>query len=196
MGASGTPPAVVTWNPADKGSDIALSGGNLIASKGGVNAYQAVRATVARSAANPGGRYFEVVVTQSSLNPFISIGVAGAAESLTSFIGSGPAGWSYYQETGEKINNGSGYSYAAAFYEGNVIGVLLKNGKIYFRKNGTWLNGADVGAETGFAFSGLSGLLFPAVALYRGTSPIHVVTGRFSAAEFSGSVPVGAVAWE
>lgn len=115
---------------------------------------------------------------------------------MTNGLGANATGWSYYQETGNKINNGSTTAYGASYTTGNVIGILVKNGKLYFRKNGVWQNGADVDAETGEAFSGLTGMLFPAISLYRATAPAHVVAGRFKAADFSGSLPIGVAAWE
>lgn len=183
----------MTWNPLDKSPQVTLAGGNLIASKNGVNGYAGVRATAGRPADNPGGFYFEVVITTSVIAPFISVGVANASQVMDNFIGSGAGGWSYYQETGEKITAGAGSAYGAAFQQGDVIGVLLKNGKVYFRRNGVWQNSGDVDAETGCAFSGLTGELFPAAAMYAGGH--HVITGRFSVLAFSGSIPSGAAAW-
>ena len=99
-------------------------------------------------------------------------------------------------QDGSKRHNGVNTAYGATWTTNDVIGVLLKNGKLYFRKNGTWQGGGDPGAETGEAFSGLTGDLYPAASLYRSTSPPHVLTARFKAADFSGSLPSGAAAWE
>lgn len=194
QGAAAVP--TVTWNPADKASSITLSSGNLVATKGGADSYGTVRATHGKSATDAGGFYYEVVISTGTTTPFIILGVANASQSLTGSVGSSVHGWSYYEDTGQKFTNNVGAAYGAAFTTGDVIGVLLKNSKIYFRKNGTWQNSADVDAETGFAYSGLSGTLFPAISLYRGTAPSHVITGRFKASSFSGSLPSGAAAWE
>lgn len=183
----------VTWNPSDKSGTIVLSGGDLIASKAGSTGYGSVRATLPHAATDAGGHYFEVVINNGETNPYILVGVANASASLSQSVGANANGWSYYQETGQKFTNNVGAAYGASYTTGDVIGVLLKNGKLYFRKNGTWQAGADVGAETGAAFSGLTGSLFPMLSLYR--QPNHSATGRFKASDFSGGIPAGASAW-
>lgn len=197
QGAAGpAPPASVTWNPADKNANITLSGGNLVATKGGTDAHGALRATLPRDAGDAGGFYFEVVVTEGSLSNFIHIGLATAGMSLGGNLNNAD-GWAYYQETGAKRHNGVTTAYGASYTTGDVIGVLLKNGKAYFRKNGAWQGSADPDAETGEAFAGLTGDLYPAASLYRGQFvPRHVITARFKASDFSGSLPPGVSAWE
>lgn len=197
-GAEGAAPGdEVTWNPADIGPDLSLSSGNLLVAKSsGADGYSSVRATEARSATDAGGFYFEVVITSASVSQFIMVGVANSSAPLNAHIGSTANGWSYYQQNGDKYTNNAAAAYGSSFETDDVIGVFLKNGKLYFRRNGTWQNSADVDAETGEAFSGLSGMLFPAVSLFRVTSPRHELTGRFKASAFSGSIPTGAAAWE
>lgn len=197
QGAAAIGSTAVTWNPSDKSSLITLSGSDLVATRtGATDAQAAVRATLSRPASDAGGYYFEVVITSASSSPFVAVGVANSAQSMTNYIGSSADSWSYYEETGQKITNASLTSYGASYTTGDVIGVLLKNGKLYFRKNGTWQNSADVAAETGAAFTGLTGDLYPAVSMFRSDSPAHVLTGRFKASAFSGSIPSGASAWE
>lgn len=198
QGAASSGPVAVTWNPSDKSANITLSSGNLVATKtaGGEANNASLRATQGRDAADAGGFYFEVVVTTATTSPFIVVGVANSSQVLTSYIGNSTNGWSYYEQTGDKYTGGSGSAYGSSYTTGDVIGVLLKNGKLYFRKNGTWQNSADPDAETGAAFTGLTGTLYPAASLYRASSPSHVITGRFKASAFSGSIPTGAAAWE
>ena len=197
QGAAASGSTAVTWNPSDKSSLITLSGSDLVATRtGATDSYGTVRATLARPASSTGGYYFEVVVTNASSSIYVVIGVANASQSLSDYVGNSTYGWSYYQETGGKISSGTQTAYGASYTTGDVIGVLLKNGKLYFRKNGTWQNSADVAAETGAAFTGLTGDLYPAVSMFRSTSPVHVLTGRFKASAFSGSIPSGASAWE
>lgn len=197
VAGAGSAPASVTWNPFDKSSLITLSGSDLVATRTGpTDSYETVRATLARPASDTGGYYFEVVVTNASSSIYVVIGVANASQSLGAYVGNSTNGWSYYQETGAKITAGAASAYGASYTTGDVIGVLLKNGKLYFRKNGTWQNSADVSAETGAAFTGLTGDLYPAVSMFRSNSPAHVLTGRFKASAFSGGIPSGASAWE
>lgn len=199
QGVASTPgPPAVTWNPADASGFLTLYNSNLSVykSSGGDAGYAGLRATQARSATDAGGFYFEVLVVGSNTSPFMSIGVANASQVLDNYTGSGTNGWGYYQQTGTKLHAGAGTAYGAAYGTGDVIGVLLKNGAVYFRKNGTWQNSADPDAETGAAFTGLTGSLYPTAALYRTNSPRHDLTGRFKAADFSGSLPTGVSAWE
>jgi len=194
--AEDPPPAPVTWNPSDKSANIALSSGNLVATKqAGGESYASLRATASRPATDSGGHYFEIVITSGSPSPFMQIGVATAGMSLAGSMNNAD-GWCYYQEDGSKRHNGVNTAYGASWTSGDVIGVLLKAGRLYFRKNGSWQGGGDPDAETGAAFSGLTGDLFPAAALYRASSPPHVLTARFAADSFSGSLPTGAKAWD
>ena len=77
------------------------------------------------------------------------------------------------------------------------MGVLLKNGKLYFAKNGVWVNGADLGAETGFAFSGLTGTLFPSASIYKNGTGAQDRMGAFHlyTDQFRYPIPAGASAW-
>ena len=187
----------VTWNPADISAGISLSGGDLIATaSGGTFGNRMGRATSGHDASTSGGRYFEVEVTSVLSSVFnVFVGVATTSANLSGYLGSDPYGWSYGINATKNTGSGSN-SYGTTYGTGDVIGILLKNGKLYFRKNGTWQNSADVIAETGAAFSGLTGTLIPALSMFRGVAPAHVLTGRFKASDFTGSIPSGAAAWE
>lgn len=115
--------------------------------------------------------YFEVNgLNSASGYYFASIGQAGM-NYQTSYGGGDTLsyGWDssgnvYHNASVIFINYGPGQS-------GGTIGVLIKNGKLYFRNTSGWMNGADpIGAETGFAVSGLTGLYFPVVSVYYNTS--------------------------
>lgn len=172
----------VTWNPVDTNSNIALSGGDLTLTKsGGGNGYAGSRATMGKSS---GKWYWEVLVVTGNTSPFITIGVANASASLSNYTGADANGWCYYQETGNKITNGSGTAYGAAYGSTDNVGILLNmdDGELSFRKNN---------ADQGLAFTGLSGTLFPTVALWRSDSPAHQVVGKFAASDLTYSVPAG-----
>jgi hypothetical protein len=190
-----TPPPVVAWSPSDIGANLTLSNGDLTVTKSSANGYSGVRATTPKSS---GKHYFEVRVDAGTTSPFITIGVSNASETLADFTGSSASGWSYYEQTGTKVTNGSGAGFGASYDTGDVIGVAvdLDAGKVWFAKNGTWQASGNPAAGTGEAFSGLSGPLFPAVALHRGDSPAHVVTGRFKVADFTMTIPSGFAAWD
>lgn len=189
----------VTWNPSDKGSAISLSGGNLTATKVSVDGFQTVRATLGRDSTDAGGFYFEVQLTAAGgTAPYALIGVGTASSPAieTEYVGQTATSYGYYQELGTKATNAVQTAYGASYTTNDVIGVLVKNGRVYFRKNGTWQNSGDPDAETGFAFSGLTGTVYPAFSPYRasGGTP-HTGVGRFSAGAISGSLPTGVTAW-
>ncbi|GAB3755216.1 SPRY domain-containing protein [Lysobacter olei] len=192
--------AAVTWNPSDKGGNITLSSGNLTATKVTADGYQSVRATAGRDATHAGGYYFEVQLSSAGgTAPYATIGIGTSASPnvASEYVGQTATSYSYYQETGTKITNATGTAYGASYTTGDVIGVLVKNGKVYFRKNGTWQNSGDPTAETGFAFSGLTGTVYPVFSPYRASGGVpHVGVGRFKATDISGSLPSGVAAWE
>lgn len=181
---------VVTWNPSDKEANFALSGGNLTVTRsGGTATWGGIRATYARDAATA-NHYFQFTAGNSEQ----MIGVANASENITTahFIGGTVNGWSHYSSAGKKINNNVQTAYGVTWTTGDKIGCLLKNGKLYFRKNGTWMNGADIAAETGWAFSGLTGPLFPAMSLFANGT---VCTANFSTADIGADLPATVSAW-
>lgn len=196
-GGGGLP--TVTWNPSDKGSNISLTSGDLVATKVTSDGFQSVRATHGHDVTDAGGFYFEVVLTSAGgTAPYALIGVGTSSDPTvgSQFVGQGAASYGYYQETGAKYNNNTPTAYGATYTTGDNVGVFVKNGKVYFRKNGTWQNSGDPDAETGFAFSGLTGTVYPTFSPYRasGGTP-HTGTAKFNAASFTYSVPSGGSAW-
>lgn len=185
-GGISAPPAF-TWNPLDMGTAIMISNGNRTATKTGANAYSSLRSTLPM----PDGGYVEVLAQQGNTSPFMMVGLANAAASMSNHIGASTNGWAYYQQTGEKYTNNVATAYGASFAAGDVIGIAYKNGKLYFAKNNTWQGGGDPVAETGEAFSGLTGTLYVGGSLFRGTSDVSILTIRAAAAQQSYSPPTG-----
>lgn len=186
-GASGTSGG--TWNPADKGANITLSGYYMtaIAVPGGWNT---VRATISRDVALGGKGYFEVYVPTTD----VIIGVATADASTTSYIGFYASGWGYYSGTGEKFHNTpSGTAYGNSFSATAVIGVAVDctAAKIWFSKNGTWQASGDPATGTGAAFGDLAGTIFPAASIGSGSS----VTLRLKSTSWSYAAPSGFSEW-
>jgi hypothetical protein len=184
----------VTWNPADKSTDVSLSSGNLVATRNsGTSAYRCARATSSKD--YTGNGYFEIAITTMDTGGFITLGIATSSASLTGYVGSDVYGWGYYgAEGGKKLNGGTLTTYGTNFAQGDVIGVAFKNGKIWFAKNNTW-NGSP-SSDTGEAFSGITGTLYPMVGLYDAVSPVDSITARFKTSAFSYSPPSGFSAWE
>lgn len=184
-----------TWNPVDKGGNIAISADWRTANKSSGNSYQGIRAIRPRPATDAGGFYFEVLADQTTTSPFMIIGVGNSAASVTASFTANANGWGYYQETGNKTHNNVGDPYGDPYVQGDVIGVLVKNGSLYFSRNGVWQGGGDPDAETGAAYTGLTGDVYPMAALYRGSSPQHRVVARFDSSSITGTIPTGATAW-
>lgn len=183
----------VTWNPSDKSADLTLSGSNLIATRNtGTYAYRAVRATVGKD--YTGNGYFEVVITAMETGGYIVVGIGTSSATLSNKVGYDANGWGYYgAEGGKKYTSNVATAYGTSFAQGDVIGVAFKNGKVWFAKNNTW-NGAPA-SDTGEAFSGITGTVFPMASLYDATAPVDAVTGRFKTTAFSYSPPSGFSPW-
>lgn len=193
-GQSGSVLPAVTWNPSDKSSRVTLSSGNLLATANSDAVYGSVRATLAKTF---GKHYFEVLVEEASVSNFVMIGVATAAQLLDSYVGNGVYGWAYYQETGVKTHNAANEAFGAPYTSGDVIGVHLDMdaGSAWFSKNGAVQGGGNPVLGTGPAFTGLSGAVFPAISLYRSSSPAHSVRGRFRMTDFGYAPAAGYAAW-
>ena len=189
-----SPPAAVAWNLADTHTDITLSNSNLTATKGVSNAVRSARATLGLDAATA-AHYFEVVMQGiETVSNFRIVGVGRSTTPLTSYPGGDSASWGYYEQTGQKFTNNAGAAYGATYTNGDVISIALKNGSIWFAKNGTWQNSGNPAANTGAAFTGLTGTVYPMLALYKGTAPVHIATGAFASGHIY-SPPSGFAAW-
>jgi len=150
----------VTWNPADKGTDISLSNGDKTATKtatGWVNC--SVRATDSQGA---GKCYFEIQVDVAANEQVI--GIATSAAPVSSYLGSDANGWGW-NSAGYLFHSGNQGAYGGAWLTGNIgvayDGVLKK---LWFRKEGVWIG--DPVAGTGEAFSGISGNVFPMASIF------------------------------
>jgi len=81
-----------------------------------------------------------------------SIGITqNVATSSGQVLGNLSTAYGMRSDSGNIITNNSGNSYGVSFTSGDIIGVGLDldNNKLYFSKNGTWMNSADPSAGTG-----------------------------------------------
>ena len=91
----------------------------------------------------------------------MQVGVTGDPSEdarLNNYTGENSLGYSVFSGNGNKFNNGSGSSFGVTWGANDIIGVALDldNHKIYFHKNGTYMNSGDPtsGATgTGSAFN-------------------------------------------
>lgn len=184
----------VTWNPSDKSADITLSESNLRATRNtGAYGYRSARATLGKN--DTDGWYFEVIITAMESGGHQMLGIATSSAGLGNYVGADAYGWGYYgADGGKKANSGTSTAYGSNFAQSDVIGVAYKNGKVWFAKNNTW-NGSPE-ADTGAAFTGITGEVFPMLSLYDAVAPVDSANGRFKSSAFSYSPPSGFSAWD
>jgi len=136
-----------TLDPANKGANVTLSGGNLSASITATLTGM-VRSTIGKSS---GKWYWEVTPTGGSVN---IIGIANSSGTLTSYPGSDVNGFGYAQNALKW--NSSSSAYGASFTTSDVIGVALDMdaGTLIFYKNNV---------SQGTAYTGITGTMYAAV---------------------------------
>lgn len=188
-GFFGSNPPLVFWNPSDKNAEISLSNSNLTATKTTSLSLKSVRANA--SIAHTASMYFEVLAVSVTTSTFALVGVGTGSANLASFVGNDANGWGYYEDTGQKYTNNVAAAYGTTWTNGDVLGVAFKNGSVWFAKNNTWQNSGNPAANTGAAFTGITGTIYPMISLYRQLAPAHVMTGRFRVADLAYSPPSG-----
>lgn len=168
---------MTTWNPLDKGANITLSSGDLVASNlAGGGGFATVRATVGKTT---GKWYWEVTVT--TFNSLI--GICTASGTLASYNGSDTHGFGLFNSNGNRYYNGSATAYISPLFTGDIVGVLLNldNMELSFKIN----NGT---ATTVIDISAISGTIYPSVSPQSSTG---VATARFDSGATTYSPPSG-----
>jgi len=185
--------ADITWNPSDKSASISLSNGNLNAASTTSSQWHNVRATVPRSA---GKRYFEILAIAPASGNII-FGLGDAAFTLANNNIGNTANSAGTRSAGSFA---SGYTLAQAGAPGGTDAINdvwgfacdIAGGKVYLRKNGTWVFSSDPVAGTNPWLTGVTGSVFPAVGLFTTTSIVQLVTKY---AQFSAAPPTGYLSW-
>ena len=181
-----------TMNPLDAPTgSITLSNGNLDLNQ---SSFNKVRGTIAFDVQDDAGFYFEVKKTNGN---FRSAGIvatdASNFASAQSLISVNPS-VVYYMEGGEVNQNGPSpiITGLPTFATNDVLGVAVRNGKVYFAKNNTWVNSGDPVNETGqvASITGSSPLYSPAVGEQDNRSGI-TNTVNFGATAFAYTPPTG-----
>jgi len=190
--------ANTTWNPADKASQLTLSGGNLTAAANVASASGGVRTVASLTGVK---LYFEVTLTSlggGAVYPGIATGTASVTSSP------GGAGTVAVQSSSGNIlvNGGASGVSLAAVTAGQIIcaAVDLIGNMIWFRKTaaGNWNNNASNNPTTGVGGISISSV-FGATPAF-GYSAFQVVangtafTANFGDSAFSGAVPSGYIA--
>ena len=188
----------VTWNPADMGTSVVLSNGNLTAAGAATGVSSLVRATLGRST---GKRYFEVRLDLKNTSDQPMVGIADASVAYTNPLTANATGiWSAISP-----NNGS---FVCPAFNSQPMGAFLVTAdiimvaedldadKIWFGRTGTWLLSGNpaTGANPVWSLSP-GATYFPCVYMNSG-SPGGQVTARFKASDFTYAPPAGFLPWD
>lgn len=190
---------MAAWNPADKQTEILLSNSNRTATidTGTTASSAAVRCD---SAESTGKLYFEVE-SDYQTDGSMAIMVATLGATLGDDISSANV-WGYQSDGATGGDTASGPT-LASYTAGDVVGIALDldAGKIWFSKNGTWLNSGNpaTGASPVFTFTGGGYTLAPYLGLYADVGPPPppvAATAAFTDADLQYSLPAGFTAWD
>jgi len=153
------------------------------------------RGTIAFDVQDSDGFYFEVKKTSG--NASASYRMAGIVATTSDFgtanVGSINPSVTYYMEGGEVNQNGSLLlGSLATFTLNDVLGVAVRNGKVYFAKNDTYVNSGDPEGESGHcaAITG-SAPLYTALVGETNNETGITSTVNFGATAFAHSPPSG-----
>ena len=163
-------------NPLDKGANVSVTEGNLLAtisSTGGV---------VLSSIGISSGKWYWEMTRNGGAD--CVIGIANSSVSRTAYLGSDANGWGYIGSNGNKVNNGSSASYGSSYATNIVIGVALDmdSGTVTFYRNNV---------SQGTAYSSLTGTIYAAFGTGNNTDSVYA---NFGQRPFAYTPPTGYVA--
>ncbi len=182
--------SAVTWDPANKGTSVTLSNGNLTASYTSGSNFN-VRGTVGHSS---GKYYCEMVLNPASTGDNTpqmgvcngSFGVTGSIQLRGSI-----SGWCAYPAPNMFTANNSIDNFSAgSMTTGEVVGVAVDigAGKIWFSRNGIWSGVPATGTTA--RYTNLSGTIYPACKVGSGSCD-----ARFNPASWAFACPSGFGPW-
>lgn len=190
----GSSPSLTTWNPADKGVNVDLSGGNLIATGGaGAAGAAVVRSTTGVSS---GQWYWEIVLTTAiSTTGNLFAGLEISSATLSQFvgfttdsigIGNNEAVW----------KNSSSQGSAGTWVQGSNASFAWNAGtkKLWIRVDGGQWNGNSAANDPAAGTGGYDLSTFSAGTYFAAVNvnvPGDVLTAKFSSSSWTYSVPSG-----
>ncbi|WP_319406185.1 SPRY domain-containing protein [uncultured Desulfosarcina sp.] len=180
------------WHPTYKTQYWTITNGGLTLEHH-LTAYAGANA-LALAKIDFGKWYWEIVLNVVSTQTII--GVVSPSYAITEQpLGYDSQSWGLNVSSGLIYNSNSSSAYGPSSTNGDVIGIALDMdaGKIWFSKNGTWMNSGDPAAGTGEAFSGFAGGFRPA-AYSQDLGAI--LDAHFDNADFDYSPPSGFKAFE
>jgi hypothetical protein len=151
----------------------------------------------------PSGKfYFEATIQVLGANNFLMIGACGIQTNATvygNYTGLAANGWSVQcngTTGGTKYNNGGATNVSNATFANWLVNDVLQcavdvtNGRIWFGKNNTWLEGVP-SAGTGASFTNLTGSIAPSISCYSSAAQLAANCGQ---RPFSYTPPTGFIA--
>jgi hypothetical protein len=145
---------------------------------------------VANIGRNSGKWQFEVAGSSGAVGGLM-VGLAQTAGNLANFVGKDSGSYCYYgygsQSVGEKFHNNVRSNYGLRFSNpDHVVGVVFDNGSLEFFLNGV---------SQGIAFTGLSGMFYPALSADESNATAtYVANFNFGWMPFQYPIP-GAAPW-
>jgi hypothetical protein len=175
--------AYATWNSSDKGANITLSGGNLVAQHTAAATNHFARATLGKAR---GTWYWEITIGAATAAE--TLGVANATVATTALLGATAHSLAYRRD-GAIRYNATTLSTVATYTTGDVIGVAMDctTRSVAFYKNGVLV-------YTVASASVPNGALYPVAGST--TSSTGTFTANFGASAWVHTPPVGHVAME
>jgi hypothetical protein len=180
-------------NPLDNGrpSNITLSDGNLTAAFSGAGYQGGIRSSIFFDSEDSEGWYAECTLDSLAIASIFRAGVANAAIDLASTDAQSNVNAWAYSDQGAKLNNSYTTGYGSAVTTTDVVGIAVRNGKIYFAVNNVWQGSADPVTESNPAFSNLLGDVAFCQSTNTGGSYAHTATWNFGQTGFTYTPPTG-----
>ena len=182
-----------TLNPLAIVAGGTLSDGNLKASSD-ANADYHIDGTMGVNPNDTQGYYFEVRIVSRITNMAVGFGrnlyytgSFGSSNNQSYVMAIGSA-----SEAGDvRTLTSTNTSFRQSFADGDIIGVAIKGGKIWFAKNNTYINSGNPAGDSGEAISGATGTLLP-VWFHAGGSGTNTQYFNFGADDTFGGAITGA----
>jgi hypothetical protein len=150
-------------------------------------------------AVSSGKWYYEVTLTTlpASMDPLVGFTEINNVSAVSQYPGQGSTSYSIYHISSntflQKVNAGAfTNTNTTVAAQGDILGVALDlgSGRIWFSKNGTWVDGGNPSLGTNAQFTGISGTFAPAV---RGTGggTATTITANFGQRPWAYDAPFG-----
>ena len=171
------------WNPADKGTNIVLSDGNLTAGHTGGSGWSSVRAIVGRDY----GKWYWELSGLSNLGDTL-VGIATAQMPLGDNLGTSYNSYGFNKPNPDRLRwagaSKLNFVSPANPTAGHVFGFALDmdNKELHVSVDGVWMGSANFGAVV----TGLSGTVYPALQTNNGP-----IAANFGQSNFKYAVPAG-----